>query len=584
MDKAVQTWFNNYYGKCLGANGPVREIKNEKDEEAVIAEYNLKFLRPICYIATGNMEVPKDKAVLNKTIGFIGHGPITDWIYLLNYWVNGEFFVYTGDWQGDFDRCVEKTRQEMKVVFATLGRGYRDIALHTINRQTVDDIPYEFLYYPRDLKAHYNGKTLDDLCNKVPSNLSETEIAFLTAAEARGYITESDLTKEEVMWPFNGGKEQRLVSMSVLTPNRPPAAYFELCKTMAPAHISQYPTLFQAVQAYASSSPVPDSVRNFINIISGSDDLMAGVESSGQLTDTDVIAYLRENYGIACTDLSELSVSPKDMLMSAVSVNPEVIEGSARELLEAVTSSNDTAADTLDNIIIQFCKENQLSEKCTIEQLVEVINYDVHPIPPTFLDMVATYMSENNASPETTLDDIIKGVKHKTVDPIDIVIEFVQNNEFYPEPVRKILMDSIVEGEPVAWPDETEILMEALPKLGLPDDMLSRMMIAVQTNSKVQLPKVEPPKELYADSTDPGLKAGALLLEKTREVICQDASAPTRLKYTTVLYSFLRLLMCDPKTELAEVAESIKSRADSAEGVVKALLLKAVDILHGQEV
>lgn len=588
MDKAVLTWFNSYYGKCIGATSPVREISGEADEKQIAEEYATKFLRPMCLIATGKHEPPSDKSVLNRALNVIGTGPITDWIYLLNYWVDNGFFTYTGDLNADYARCVEKTRSEMHIVFATIGLTYKDICLHTVNRQTVDDIPYEVFYYPRDMKAHYNGRLLQDTCKKLPTALSDSEIAMLSAAEARRFITEDDLMVEEVMCPYNHGNDQRFVPITALTPNRPPAGYLELCKTIAPAQIQQFPTLFLAIKDYAQSSPVPDSVRNYINIISGSDDLFAGIASNSNspvtLNDEMVIEYLREQHGLNCTGLGDLAVSPKEAINRAIEIDSSLIEGSAQELLDHVMEQGDVTSGTLDEIIIKFCKDNKLSQDCTIKQLIEVLNYDVHPTPPTFLDMIAQYMSENKAPAETTFDDVIKGVKHKFVDPIDTVMDFIKENEFYSEEVRAVLLNSIVEGVPAEFPTEKESVLAALPKLGLPDDMLSRIMIAVQTDRPVEMPeaKEEPVVSEPVDTGDKGLDVGYMLLKGTRKAIFADPSTPVRMSYTPVLYAFLRLLMCDTTKEVPEVSEALEYRISQAEGDAKRLLEEALAKLQGK--
>ena len=40
MERAVQTWFNRYYGDCLGSNVPIYTVGTEEVEKRVIDEYN----------------------------------------------------------------------------------------------------------------------------------------------------------------------------------------------------------------------------------------------------------------------------------------------------------------------------------------------------------------------------------------------------------------------------------------------------------------------------------------------------------------------------------------------------------------
>lgn len=581
MDKAVQSWFNKYYGECLGANSPIYTIGTDADEQRIVDEYKYKFLKPMCYIATGTDQVPEDKSVLNRALTVIGSGPITDWIYMLNFWVNSGMYEYTGDVSAAYKQCVERTKKETFVSFVTIGKAYHDIAIHTVDRKMVDDLPFEVLFYPRDLKAHYKGRLLQDLCKKNPTIVTQSEAAFLSAAEARGFITTDDLMLETILWPYNKGTEERPLQIHALTLNKPPLAYFDLCKNMAPAQLELFPTKFLAVKNYAEMSPVSDDIKNFINIISTADvDLQEGAPQPAELNDQMVMDYLLENYGLQCASLSDLTVSTPGQFNNMIQVTPELLEGSVQELMDAMTDEDMIRTETLDSMIETFCKNNNVSQKCTIEQLIQVINYEVHPVPLSFVDQIAIYMSENNAPVTTTFDDVIKGVKHYDQSQEAIAYEWILKTPKIGDTLRQELQRAIMEDEQVDMPNAQELFMSELQKLGLPDELLSRAIVAVQTNSKIEMPKEAVDYEKAPDDlNDKGFRAGYILLRKTREKLSKDASFDTRTRYTHILYSFLRLLMSDPN-DLEDVINALQKRVEQADEEVAAIISEAVDILR----
>lgn len=543
MERAVQTWFNRYYGDCLGSNVPIYTVGTEEEEKRVIEEYNYKFLKPITYIATGSDQPPEDRSILNKALSIISAGSITDWIYLLNFWVNSGFYQYTGDISADYKRCVERTKADTYVSFATVGKLHHDIAVHSMNRKMVDDIPCDLLFYPKNLNAHYKGRMLSDLCSKSPTTLSEIETAFLATAETRRFIDIYDLASEQVLWPYDGGTKERWITVHGLSQGKPPREYFDLVRNLPDALKHENLTEFLAVKSYVDGHDCADAVKQFIEtVLSAKEDVQAG-NGLTELDDEMVKSYLADKYGIQCTDLGDLRPSVTNAIADAVTFTPELIEGSAKELMESLENDDIIKSYTLDDLVKNFCEDNNISHECTIAQLIEVINYEVHPQPATLVDMIATYMTANNAPDTTTFADVIRGVKHKDVDPIDIVLEFIETNELYDEGTKAMLKRSIIEGEEVTVPDKTATALEVLSGIGLPDDVASSIARALQTGESVQLPQAE---SVQLKFSEPGYVAGEYMLRKVRESIGKDASYNNRDQFREVLNAFLRLLMHDP--------------------------------------
>lgn len=575
MEKAVQTWFNRYYGDCLGTNVPIYTVGTQEAEQRAVDEYNYKFLKPITYIATGTDKVPEDRSILNKALSIISAGSITDWIYLLNFWVNSGFYQYTGDIAADYKRCVERTKADTYVSFATVGKLHHDIAVHSMNRKMVDDIPCDLLFYPKNLNAHFKGRMLSDLCSKSPTALSEIEAAFLATAETRRFIDEYDLTTEQVLWPYNGGAEERWITIHGLSKGRPPREYFDLARNLPAVYKQEHPTEFLAVKSYVDTSGGSDTVKQFIDtVLSAKEDVQAG---NGFTTiDDDIVkAYLADNYGIQCTNLGDLRPTVSNAITDAITFTPELLEGSAMELMESLENEDIIKSSTLDELVKNFCEDNNVSLDCTIAQLIEVINYEVHPQPATLIDMIATYMTANNAPDTTTFADVIRGTRHKDVDPIDIVLEFIDTNELYDEGIKALLKRSIIEGEEVFMPDKVATALEVLSGIGLPDSVASSIAQSLQTGDKVQLPEDNSPK-----LSERGYLAGEYMLRKVRESISKDASYDNRDQFREVLNAFLRLLMHDP-ADKDDVSQLLQRKRDAAPtDLAKRVISEAIDLYN----
>lgn len=566
MDKAVQTWFNKFYGDCLGATSPLWQVVTEEDEKRVLETYEHSFLKPITYIATGTDVVPEDRSVLNKAISILGSGPVTDWIYLLRYWVDNGFYTYTGDIAADYKRCVEKTKKGSFVTFVTLGRPCHDIAVHTVNREVIDNIPFELLFYPRNLKAHYKGRLLSDLCKKLPSRITEEELAFLSAAESRGFITEADLASEKVMWPYNKGESERLIQINALTPNRPPSEYLDLVKMLPQATLDQHKTQFLAVQDYAKTATVSETVRRFLGIIASSgDDLQAGNVATIELNDENVMDYLLEHYGLKVSNLGELQVSAAGTI-NAVAIDADLAD-SMEELLAAVNETGEVLAETFDQTIERYCSEENIDLGCTVAQLVDNIKNGTHPVPPSVNDTLST-MVVGGLNIATTVAELLDGETHVDADPVEGAMQLIESCEMFDENMIERIRHALVDG--LVMPTQEELFTETLAKMHVPDDLLARLNIAAKTGSAFEAPTVEKtvevpkpidPSEVLADR---GFVAGYHLLLKTREKLSVDQSDKTRTGYTHVLYSFLRLLMGDAKNDKASITRLLTGRRDKA--------------------
>ena len=129
-------------------------------------------------------------------------------------------------------------------------------------------------------------------------------------------------------------------------------------------------------------------------------------------------------------------------------------------------------------------------------------------------------------------------------------------------------------------PDIKVEMSKKFADIGLPVGISKAILDAMETNGHVALPTAytaeSEPKPTYDES---GYKLAESMLRSVRQAIAKDSSIDNRSKYTPILYSFLRLLMCDPKTEHDDLVEFLNGKKADASNEAKAIIDEALENL-----
>lgn len=139
----------------------------------------------------------------------------------------------------------------------------------------------------------------------------------------------------------------------------------------------------------------------------------------------------------------------------------------------------------------------------------------------------------------------------------------------------------VVDAEPTPTPtvDIKAEMSKKFEDIGLPVGVSHAILNAMENNSRVELPTA------YAEENtntcdEAGYKIAEPMLRDVRQAIAKDSSIDNRSKYTPVLYAFLRLLMCDPKTEHDDLIPFLEGKKTDASDEAKVIIDEALKNLE----
>lgn len=558
ISKAMKAWSNLYL--YAGVGKAIPEFTNSPIPDTDLTSlYVSKFLNPVTYMVTGQKGTELTGEQLNRAITLLINTSIKCYPYLLNHFIDNGYFQYTGDLSNDIKACAKAFTDNNPSSICTSGIDGKDFIGYS-----ACDFPVPVLMYDESLGAHAGGSMLKDLVNKEVMLLSENGRRCIKQAVSLNVIPESSLTFNKISVLVNGATTDTY--MSAIDDDLPPAEVLRLISTLPQALIDENGgDIYSALRTYAETATVSDEVSKYLEgsaalpISFGASQVETPV--SNLLTDEAVKQYLKDTYGYNIIDLGTMFDAPVSKL-SAMVDTATIANLTGEELIEKLSDDSSVKCATLDELILTYCEQSDVSLDCTINQLIRHINYEVTIVPPTLKDAIIEYKANNGISGETTFNEFIKGEAHVHVDSMDILKDSIDSCTEISKEDKDFLYDIIAWNKPFNRPDNIKLVNETLKAIGLDNDTLSRINLAVSNGSMYEVPKQVAPVTTAAPVAfdEPGYKAGEYMLRKVREAISTNPSMDVRDKLTPVLYSFLRLLMCDPSSEMNDVREFLEQK------------------------
>lgn len=679
MDIITKSWADRYYYYSMGreVGDPVKDFGLETVEET----YRNEFINPLKIMLRQdlNSELPQD--FISKTVMLLCNSNCTVWPYMLNYWIREGYFDGKKEtFQQNLRDCVERFTVDHKLLYATTGYDATDIVVFgDKNNKPVGTYPYRVFTYI-GMNSTVKGRLLKKLAEKDPTTLTNKQIILLRKAVEFGIMPETVLQTSSVLIPGPYGELTRM-NVNIMSNGFPPAEIMQLINSLPSATIMEWGNdPYIALKHYVEETNLQDkSVLNYLNSIESHFDsrkMPVAPVAPVSLSDEDVKSYLAKQYGIVTDDLSKLNVGISQHMRTAVEMNPDLLSGTASDLINAASdnANDDFVSGTLDEVILNYCKDEGIDTECTISQLIRYINEDITIEPKTFENMAESYiartgnkfatlaevagiMSADEANLNATeqflindskiteslaggLLDIIKSNKFSETAPAGIT-DLVSYETLIDEIERAGKIDnklanclknaksSTLSSEDVAnlhnaersaedvAEEEKSIAIDYIGRLGLPLPLMTKCINAIRTNAKVVLePEAAPdikaemskkfediglpvgiskaildametngyvalPTAYTAESTydESGYTLAESMLRSVRQAIAKDSSIDNRSKYTPILYSFLRLLMCDPKTEHDDLVEFLNGKKADASNEAKAIIDEALENL-----
>lgn len=624
LSPIIKSWALVYFGKCIGANN----INITEDaEQSITATFEENYAKPMTKII-GNENWMSDTSIIMDINRIYSEAKISG-VYRVLRKISEYPVIEQKTFPDNLLEAIKQFQEDTTPVAAIFKNGKSFIA-YSLNDEVIN---VEGATILGEL-SNFKGKlpNVYELCKVPPFSITDYQVQALRNAVQGGIIKESDLAKSNCCVPdFDTGHFVK-ASVTALDERLPRFYVRNLISNLPKAELSNYETPYHAAYEFAKDHPSEyrSALRMLEEILDRCSEPEEPTPTIAAIDDATVLTYLYDKYGIEADSLDEV-VCPSAERLYSTAILDEGLEGmSASEYIEKVNNSRENTPGTgyLDDIIKAYCDKNSVDTQCTIEQLLQFINYDIEIKPKTFKEMCEDFVAEGHTK-YTTLKDVIEGTESEVHDEIDICVNFLKtqvetipavtiekivsavygNTEFkelqpidvikslqMPEEIERACTRAIAAGEPVQLPElsheigETEIVDE-LVKHGIPRVTAGNLLKGIAPEEAVQSVLEDACKELGietveelkarmrpAELDEPVYNAAHHLLLGARKALLKEDSIPVRGDMVNVFYCLWRAVMVK-KNEEGMLPDFFEGYVKECKSVGKNLIQEAHDML-----
>lgn len=607
LSKGVAVWAKNYYYAGLGLEPPAHL---PDPEEFYKSNYDTLFLKPAVKLLQGNSDTIVTPDDINRLLLTVKSLKIRGWIYTIKQ-VSEEFssLIVPGD-----------IRRTLQMVYdAFISNCYEALILTEDKKQIkgyVDAVnkiqgnyPSSVKYLMREVLLPYPDATLDIYLDHDPTTLPEHVRSALKVAVESGVYDKSQLKSVHTQCLFNG--EEKDVVLTAIDDNLPPSSIYQLLKVLPEGmdrsvDASQFHTALRFLEegSHTIQSMYSEQYVWLKNHLS-----VTPVTKTDKLTDEEINGYLFEKYGVTLEEVKQRRPVAKEMYTSALLMNDEMKNMTASDFVEEVNKAEDTMTGTLDDLIVQFCKEEGIPHECSIAQLIHAINYEGEVVPASFKERAIEYKAKRHISGETTLNEIIQGVDHTPIDEVALSIDLVKSCPNI-DPVFKAKIVRCISDEEASFMSD-ETLVSLLETVDMPDDLRDAIESAVKGDGTVRVPdkeidaaeisekyiqsefgvtlseinKIVSNAEAAKESTDVGqsndvgYSANLCMLKGIRSLLTDGVDGvdddTVRTELMPLVYAYFRVLMLKAGDE-KEAVEFLESKRSESSEYIRPFLEEAI--------
>lgn len=339
-----------------------------------------------------------------------------------------------------------------------------------------------------------------------------------------------------------------------------PYAVRKLLSELPPAFIAENGNdVYGAALKFVSAQPYPDEeVKRWLEYNLDPQNFHTETITPVALDDETVKNYLIEKYGMnPDLELKALFSTPANF-MRMDKVADKVSESGFDAVVQEMSDDPNYMSGTLDEIITEYCKEENLSLDCTIAQLIHYINYECTITPPTATELLDSYIKDHpDFDTATSVSEFMSGTKHTPVDTKELALEFLENlpADLVPSEYKRNLRNAVVNNTPV-------------PEMSVEDFLEEH-------------PELKSPKAVRTDLTGREQKtrdAAWHVVEGFRDTLMESDTTEKRLAGQTLLYFFLKVLYAGI-TDVDEDVEFLSEKISKcSERHVATILQEALDL------
>ena len=571
LDPFVKAWASQYYANSLG----LAEIPSHISEEDIKSAYEVNFVTPAKqFMKVQNLSQSDAKLFLTE----LRSNKLYSALYVLPTLVVDPSFT---DWRAALRSAVSEFNKRQVTYFGLFSGAkscivcYVDIDAGTI-LGSYPPIGTLYPLIPMNTKG-VNGDVVSYLCKRNPVSMSEQEISAVEYLLQCQAISEDQLKTVMFFLPKRGTVLARATDMRDI-----PYQVRMIILDLPLASIKEHGgDVYSAARAYAVMQPdkYSEELQWLDNIVRPNAEISSGTE----LNDETVKAYLVEHYGMN-PDFSIASLfSSPIRYMTDKALTSAIEEKGADSVVSAMVEDPDCITDTLDNLILHYCKEEGLDLRCTISQLLHYINYDVVISPPTLESALGDYIAEHPEFPRaTTVEEILSGTPHKYVDDFDTCMEFLEGCDNIDVELKRAIRAALIDNTELKMPEtSTEDIVDAISDRNLPDEVKMTLIGIVEgTITADELCKPTKASNRVLSVPEQNVrKAAEYLLNSFRDYLLDKDTDDKRIAGQTVLYAYLKILYAGRSSVDEDKEFLLKKAQECSDAHISSFIQEAANLL-----
>lgn len=543
MSKASDRWASESKYTLLGLEPP--------SDKSILQKFNNDYIRdfliPASYMVSGKSkeEFDFDKAnkldsaaihylstvaaaaEINQFISILYHKYETPiWMMFLPDLV--DLYEYDGLLKSSIDKAISKYMETHSVRLGTYGTTATDIeVVIDSDGNPINGYPQCYLYSDSEVAKYqikHGTNTLLDVCEKDWWKYDTDDEALLAHIpfDFSVFVRPHTLPVLDPETNTAGYKVFRYDS-----PDRPPKEVVSLMMMLPDALINDCGDPLHALLTYVQDNPKSlstDDAKAYVKNLQNNKEFVNAAKH---------VANANDNVTDASTVPSSVRL-PKDKGGVDISDRPDF-----RERLE----SEGFVVQDLDTVILDYIKSANLSGEITVNDLIKYMNDTEDTFLPVPFDKEA-YKEEVLKSVDWD------GVKKEAIDSVDW------------DGVKRDAIASI---------DKAAVVKECLQSVGVDQDTIARINIAMTTSTKADIKTTN-----YVDRFE---EAGSIMLHRVREALSADPSFENRQRVQDVMYAYFVVLMAEEK-KLDDVIQFTIQKRDSAQGDAKKIIDEALEVMR----
>lgn len=580
-DKGYKKWLKQFYGTSCGIDDvDITPYLNDAESQGW---YKTDFLEPIAHVfgLSSTDEISLEN--MTQFLSLMANGKLKGWAYVLRE-VFFKYYTPKNNVSNDVKAAINSFLRDVTPIVVGTARGkdfiryvYLDSDVMVgLNARNVCCIGTTVDYQP-------GINNISILATKDPWSLKDNEVDALRTCcnvfKGEDHLDVSSLRSANHL-VLDANKNVVKKDVTAVSMELGPYAIRSLISCLSQSDINEaggnpYRAAYNYIMLHKNqfSFDVIEHIRKCVN-----DDNM---ELMTTLEPKVVLEYINSRYGTTFESLDDVVYQPTSnpvLSMYDVSNAPDdILNMSVNEFVNSEEVEPEMCG-TFDELIVQYCTENNVDLNCTINQLLDAIATETLCTPKEFIDHLTEFVEHSDVDGATTIDELLQGIEHVSVPESERVIKYINGLSTLSASVKVAIAQAITDNYYFDRPSKASIISDYLADLeGLPEDIVKAIYDNVNDGTPINY---QPSVNVTVDG-DKIYKAAEFLLRKMREALSKNDDYKYREGAIPIVYSFVRVLMYSTKSDAdtSDLVEFLQTKANDCNADFRAILNEAIEML-----